>query len=106
MSESIFDRASPQWGIGAVMLITGFFLGRATASTTTTPQPSSHSTAKAQEIAEDDEDSDSDVDEDLKDFTAANEEYKLVLVVRTDLGMTKGIYNSQLPTSRLHTNSF
>jgi PTH2 family peptidyl-tRNA hydrolase len=82
--------------------IAGFFIGRTTAST---PPPSSTSDApnatapSAQkrvkapnQVEKDDYETDSEEEEqgELGDFKLYKEECKLVLVVRTDLGMTKG----------------
>lgn len=75
--------------------LAGFFLGRITAPVspspvTEAPKPSKHTTRDA---ASDDDDYESESEEeqaDLGDFKTSREECKLVLVVRTDLGMTKG----------------
>jgi hypothetical protein len=66
--------------------IAGFFLGRATAPSS--PQLSQTSPSRDNEALE--IDSDEEGLDDLQTFSDKREEYKLALVVRTDLGMTKG----------------
>jgi hypothetical protein len=92
MSNSTI-RVPSSWGAGAVLLfigtIAGFFLGRLTAPTTITK---SQKSLKRHDTAADSED---EKDEELSDFKDLYEEQKLVLVVRTDLGMTKGTISSQ-----------
>lgn len=67
--------------------LAGFVLGRATAPATLGFSQSNHISKNAGR------DSDSeDEDQDLSAFTESVEECKLVLVVRTDLGMTKGSF--------------
>lgn len=67
----------------------GYFLGQATSvgvfGKTNPPVLEKESDASGAE-----EDGDTDEEQDLKSFDGTNEECKLVLVVRTDLGMTKG----------------
>ncbi len=57
-----------------------------------------------QDSEDDDEDEDSEDEEEdqgeLKSFEGNREECKLVLVVRTDLGMTKGMTTSTKPQSK------
>jgi hypothetical protein len=82
-------RVPSNWGAGVVLLfigtVAGFFLGRLTAPM---------SIAEGQKAArhrQTSRDSDDERDEELSNFKDLHEEQKLVLVVRTDLGMTKGI---------------
>jgi len=83
--------------------ITGYFLGQGSAIGVfggSSNQKSSHSKTLESDLDEDeDEDEDGSSDEveefpiekqDLSDYANSKEECKLVLVVRTDLGMTKG----------------
>ncbi|ORY95912.1 peptidyl-tRNA hydrolase PTH2-domain-containing protein [Syncephalastrum racemosum] len=75
-------------------LLAGFFIGKSFTTTTTTTLPSSSSSsapAKKQD-QDDDSDIDSDIDTDLVDKVDAKQydDFKMVLIVRTDLGMTKG----------------
>jgi len=97
MSSNLIEDVPPHWSAGVVFLlvgtIAGFFVGRLTAPTTIIGKIKSHKQDK--KIVEVIEDSDSQDDGELKDFNDLNEEYKLVLVVRTDLGMTKG--NNGIP---------
>lgn len=97
-----------------VAALGGYFLGQASSlgifrneSKTTRPASESdprHSTKASTNTAVEDEDDEDDEDEeeqqdDLQGFEdAGNEECKLVLVVRTDLGMTKGKDSASLPT--------
>jgi len=87
MSNSTI-RVPSNWGAGAVLLfigtIAGFLLGRLTAPTTIIE---SQKSLKRPETASDSEE---ERDEEVNDFKDLYEEQKLVLVVRTDLGMTKG----------------
>ena len=77
----------------------GFAIGRFTAPISTAnylkasaPQRSGKSNNKTNPgSAPQDDDEESDDQGELQDFKSGNEECKLVLVVRTDLGMTKGI---------------
>jgi PTH2 family peptidyl-tRNA hydrolase len=82
--------------------IAGYFIGRVTNNTVlhtrTAESPREESSAKAANLSPPaaeariptpEPDSDSD-DGEYADFQGYNEECKLVLVVRTDLGMTKG----------------
>ena len=94
MADSSTLRVPGHWGAGAVLLfigtLAGFFLGRLTAPSDNFAA-SIHSRQSAKNIARElAEDSDNEGDDALNDFKDRNEEYKLVLVVRTDLGMTKG----------------
>ena len=79
------------WGASAVLLVigtlAGFFLGRATASVASGTVQANH---VSKNTAGDDDSEDE--DQDLNAFTESFEECKLVLVVRTDLGMTKGSF--------------
>ena len=72
---------------------------RATNGSREMDRSSRQQTAAEKEEAEDSEDESSDEDDDSTpaEFPGHNEECKMVLVVRTDLGMTKG-------TATLHTH--
>jgi PTH2 family peptidyl-tRNA hydrolase len=87
--STVQARVQTAWGASAVLLaigtLAGFFLGRVTA-------PAAGLQANGvSKNPEGDEDSE-DEDQDLNAFAESDEECKLVLVVRTDLGMTKGLY--------------
>jgi len=76
-------------------VLAGFFLGRVTAnaSVATSIGHTSSTSSTRQEAAQDDGDYESESEEEqgeLAEFKNSREECKLVLVVRTDLGMTKG----------------
>ena len=88
--------------------ITGYFIGQGTSIGlfgTSSGSGSSKSARTFHAPAQDDTDSDisdaaSDAGDelaDLKSFATGSEECKLVLVVRTDLGMTKGKSRKRLP---------
>jgi PTH2 family peptidyl-tRNA hydrolase len=72
--------------------VTGYFLGQAKSlglfggSPVSEPRRENGVKAESSDESSDDEDA----DELSSDFPGHNEECKLVLVVRTDLGMTKG----------------
>jgi hypothetical protein len=87
MSDTSNLRVPTHWGAGAVLLfvgtVAGFFLGRLT-----TPTSISLLNPQSEPLLQE---SDDEADSDLKDFKGHNEEQKLILVVRTDLGMTKGM---------------
>jgi PTH2 family peptidyl-tRNA hydrolase len=93
MADSTTLRIPSHWGGGAVLLfigtLAGFFLGRLTAPGDTAALVRDNSAGK-HPINPVFEDSDEDGEEVLNDFKDINDEYKLVLVVRADLGMTKG----------------
>jgi flagellar biosynthesis/type III secretory pathway M-ring protein FliF/YscJ len=94
--------------IAAAGVLIGFVIGRVTA------KPSNAVHEQDSKKLEDrkqprrtpqDEDEDSDQqNEELQDFTGNNEECKLVLVVRTDLGMTKGTSYYDAGISVIRTN--
>ena len=74
--------------------VAGFFLGRLTAPPSKdllrkTSRNVTHSRSK-EEILDADSGSEDEGDQDLQSFEGRHEECKLILVVRTDLGMTKG----------------
>ncbi|KIW06464.1 peptidyl-tRNA hydrolase [Verruconis gallopava] len=75
-------------------VLTGFFLGRISATTISPANalhtPTKAGKAKAEDSIESDSEGEGDEQGELGDFKGSNEECKLVLVVRTDLGMTKG----------------
>jgi PTH2 family peptidyl-tRNA hydrolase len=75
--------------------VTGYMLGQAKSLGLFGGSPLSAPAQRDEKAAEDSdessgEDSDDDDDTAPADFKGSNEECKLVLVVRTDLGMTKG----------------
>ncbi|KAF2107318.1 peptidyl-tRNA hydrolase PTH2-domain-containing protein [Lophiotrema nucula] len=70
--------------------ITGYFIGQAKSLGLFGGSPVSTPKSGEKEAEDSDESSDEENDTDLSDFAGHNEECKLVLVVRTDLGMTKG----------------
>jgi peptidyl-tRNA hydrolase, PTH2 family len=72
---------------------TGYFLGQARSIGLFSGSISPTRKEKGELAAEADDSSD-DEDQTLGDFEGNNEECKLVLVVRTDLGMTKGMKSS------------
>jgi PTH2 family peptidyl-tRNA hydrolase len=102
MSIPLQIRNSRAMGAAVAFLVigtvAGFFLGRLTApaseeitSKSSGQGQSSSSIAKSkQALLESDVDSEDEGDQDLKSFEGHREECKLILVVRTDLGMTKG----------------
>jgi PTH2 family peptidyl-tRNA hydrolase len=77
--------------------VTGYMLGQAKSLGLFGGSPISTSAQGKEKATEDSEESsDEDEEEDDSvpaDFKGNNEECKMVLVVRTDLGMTKGIYS-------------
>jgi PTH2 family peptidyl-tRNA hydrolase len=76
--------------------ITGYFIGQAKSlglfrgSPISEPARSKRTGSDGSEESSDEEAEDT---SDLGEFPGHNEECKMVLVVRTDLGMTKGIYS-------------
>lgn len=78
--------------------VTGYFVGQARSigllggrvPTAKSGQRKQHTDAESDGSEDDSEDADDDVQGELKSFPDSHEECKLVLVVRTDLGMTKG----------------
>ena|ERR1700742_4446113 len=93
MSDSNALRVPSHWGAGAVLLfigtLAGFFLGRLTAPSDASGQLIHSKRSGKNVVTESAIESDTE-GEDLNDFKDINEEQKLILVVRTDLGMTKG----------------
>ncbi|CAN9428104.1 unnamed protein product [Alternaria alternata] len=77
--------------------VTGYFLGQAKSLGLFGGSPVSQPTKSEKEEAEDSEDESSDEDDDSTpaEFPGHNEECKMVLIVRTDLGMTKGKIGAQ-----------
>jgi PTH2 family peptidyl-tRNA hydrolase len=73
--------------------VTGYMLGQAKSLGFFGGSPVSQPKKSEKEKAEDSEDDSSDEDDDSApaEFPGHTEECKMVLVVRTDLGMTKGI---------------
>jgi PTH2 family peptidyl-tRNA hydrolase len=99
MANSTLERLLPTASTSVALLfvgtITGFFLGRATTSQSILPARTGP--IQLQESDQSESDYDSDIDTDLtQPSTDSNEECKLILVVRTDLGMTKGIVANSL----------
>lgn len=92
--------------IVAAGLIVGFILGRVTAPISTTKhlQATSEQQSKKSEgkknakaaSRSEDEDEESDEEGVYGDFAGNDEECKLILVVRTDLGMTRGTDRTEL----------
>jgi peptidyl-tRNA hydrolase len=82
--------------------VTGYFIGQAKqlgifgGSPIAVPKSGDKKKGQDEDSDEDYEDSSDDEATDLSEFPGHEEECKLVLVVRTDLGMTKGIYIEQL----------
>jgi len=77
--------------------LTGYFVGQAASLGLFQSAPAAiHESAKHEDP---DDSSDDELDEqgEIKSFAGNNEECKLVLVVRTDLGITKGNSSSMLP---------
>lgn len=70
----------------------GYFLGQASSIGIfgKASPPAEKEAIDESDVSEDEDDEESDEEQDLKNFDDSNEECKLVLVVRTDLGMTKG----------------
>jgi PTH2 family peptidyl-tRNA hydrolase len=79
--------------------VTGYFLGTAKSlglfGGSPISEPPERKSEKAQELEDSDEESDEDDDTAPAEFPGHNEECKMVLVVRTDLGMTKGKIGAQ-----------
>ncbi|KAF1809172.1 putative mitochondrial peptidyl-tRNA hydrolase Pth2 [Eremomyces bilateralis CBS 781.70] len=94
------DRPPPSVGAIAVASaviagVTGYFLGQASAIgvfSQRKPTAIERSSKSKEDQETEDSDSDSDLSEigELGSFVNSHEEFKLILVVRTDLGMTKG----------------
>ncbi|GAB7344592.1 hypothetical protein MBLNU457_3087t1 [Dothideomycetes sp. NU457] len=103
MASPAIERPPPStWAIAFATAIisglAGYFLGQASSIGVFAKNPSDSAAARVEkdghdqgphesEEAGDEEDED---DQEIKSFADHNEECKLVLVVRTDLGMTKG----------------
>lgn len=71
-------------------LVTGYLLGQAKSLGLFGGSPISEPSATKKQALDSDESSDEDDDSTPNEFSGHNEECKLVLIVRTDLGMTKG----------------
>lgn len=93
--------------------VTGYFLGQASSLGLfkSKAQPTQETRDNKKASGEDSEETESDEDwevgqeqGDINSFTDSNEECKLVLVVRTDLGMTKGMLFS--PRFAIHATCF
>ena len=80
---------------GIVGLVTGYFIGQGSSIGLFGSSKKSEVTltreSEEDELMEDEDDELGDTQQELDNFTGSTEECKLVLVVRTDLGMTKGI---------------
>ncbi|KAK4967546.1 hypothetical protein LTR66_011935 [Elasticomyces elasticus] len=97
---TVQDRSPPT--IAAIVIataiiagITGYFLGQASSiglfgSSQTSQKPSEKVAEKNESSSDEESDESEDSQQELKDFSGNREECKLVLVVRTDLGMSKG----------------
>ena len=72
-----------------VGLVTGYLIGQAKSLGLFGGSPISAAPERKTHVEDSEDESDED-DSAPNDFSASNEECKLVLVVRTDLGMTKG----------------
>lgn len=72
--------------------MTGYFLGQGKSLGLFGGSPISAPQRTGKEANDSDEESDDESASELSEFPGHGEECKLVLVVRTDLGMTKGIY--------------
>lgn len=86
--------------------VTGYFLGTAKSlglfggsPISGTPREKSEKAAQSEDESSDDEGDDEDDDTAPAEFPGHTEECKMVLVVRTDLGMTKGMLGSYLTYS-------
>lgn len=99
LHEKIFSIHESPVAILAVGIIIGFAIGRITAPLSTGEHPPAAAETPGISIAKrkpkeatesENSDEESEHDGELQDFTSSSEECKLVLVVRTDLGMTKG----------------
>ncbi|QIW97204.1 hypothetical protein AMS68_002722 [Peltaster fructicola] len=82
-------------GTAIICGVTGYFIGQGASlgffgRARTRPDHAAEDSSDLEEEEEDDEDEDVQDLGELKTFTGSNEECKLVLVVRTDLGMGKG----------------
>jgi len=66
----------------------GLFGGSAVSSPSERKEKAAEASEESEESSDEDEEDDDSVPADFKDL---NEECKMVLVVRTDLGMTKGM---------------
>ncbi|KAF2272867.1 mitochondrial peptidyl-tRNA hydrolase-like protein Pth2 [Westerdykella ornata] len=75
--------------------VTGYFLGQAKSLGLFGGSPISEAPRSNRKTNEDSEESTDQEDGELSEFPGHNEECKLVLVVRTDLGMTKGKIGAQ-----------
>ena len=106
MATTVTDRPPPSvWAVAfataLVAAVAGYFLGQASsigvfAQTPTQARTSDRKppvTSDDSRSEDDDEDDGNDdlTEQEIKSFAERNEECKLVLVVRTDLGMTKGV---------------
>lgn len=72
-----------------VGLVTGYLIGQAKSLGLFGGSPISAAPGRKEQLEDSEEESDED-DSAPNEFAGSNEECKLVLVVRTDLGMTKG----------------
>lgn len=102
MAAPALDRSAPSTAAIAIATaivagLGGFFLGQVSTLGIGGASKRKAGTTGDKELEEssDEEDAEGEDEEDdkqeLGDFSTGNEECKLVLVVRTDLGMTKGI---------------
>jgi len=106
MASAAIERPPPSvWAVAFATAIisglAGYFLGQASSigvfAKNSSPSPSAAQAGvkdqddSEQDASEEDGDEDEEDDQEIKSFANYNEECKLVLVVRTDLGMTKGV---------------
>jgi len=95
---TISDRSPPTTAAIAIATaiiagLGGFFLGQASSLGVVGGGKKSADGRPAEDSSDEEDDKEEDTEDEkqtLRDFSSVNEECKLVLVVRTDLGMTKG----------------
>lgn len=101
MQESTQQPSTANIALACAILagVTGYFLGTAKSlglfGGSAISAPPRKKNEKAQEFEDEDESSEDEADDTAPaEFPGHTEECKMVLVVRTDLGMTKGVYPS------------
>jgi hypothetical protein len=96
MAETTQQPSTANIAVACAILagVTGYMLGQAKSlglfGGSPIAQPAQAKKEKAADSSDDDSSSDEDDDSTPSEFPSHNEECKMVLVVRTDLGMTKG----------------
>lgn len=85
--------------------VTGYFIGQAKSIGLFGGSPISTPSGKAKKAPESDS-SDEDDDSKPNEFPGHADDCKLVLVVRTDLGMTKGTFRSHIGAANVYSNFF